>query len=479
MGGAHVRPSTRQANRYGAPTSVGRAGRHLRRVLLEAVAPRPGFEPRADGARDKGDDPRIGRRNLMARYLVYTSPARGHLYPVVPTLEELRRRGHEVVVRTLASEVGLLRGLGFEAAPIDPTIERKEHADWQARTPIGALQDNVNVFFERARHDGPDLRRAIEEESPEALLIDINTWGAMAAAESSGMPWATWCAYFLPIPSRDAPPFGLGLPPAGGTLGRLRDRLLSPVLFGIYNHLAPDLDPVRAELGAPPVGRIERAMVRAPLMLYMTAEPFEYPRSDWPPSVRMVGPGIWDPPAKSPAWLEGIERPLVLVTCSTEFQNDGKLVQAALEALAGEDVSVVVTTAGVDPSPFTPPPNARIERFVPHGPILEQAGCVVCHGGMGITQKALAAGVPVCVVPFGRDQFDVARHVEVADAGTRLPASRLRPDRLRSTVREAMGKKAGAERIASAFASAGGPRAAVDALEELLRNRVSDPTGRI
>jgi UDP:flavonoid glycosyltransferase YjiC (YdhE family) len=97
---------------------------------------------------------------------------------------------------------------------------------------------------------------------------------------------------------------------------------------------------------------------------------------------------------------------------------------------------------------------------------------------MGITQKALAAGVPVCVVPFGRDQFDVARHVEVAEAGTRLPASRLRPDRLRKAVREAMGKRAGAERIASAFAAAGGPRAAVDALEGLLRNRVSDPTGR-
>ena len=228
----------------------------------------------------------------MARYLVYTSPARGHLYPVVPTLEELRRRGHEVVVRTLASEVGLLRGLGFEAESIDPAIERKEHADWRARTPIGALQDNLNVFFERARLDGPDLRGAIEEERPDVLLIDINTWGAMAVAESSGMSWASWCAYFLPTPSRDAPPFGLGLPPARGALGRLRDRLLSPVLFGIYNRQAPELDAVRTELGAPPVGRIERAMLRAPLMLYMTAEPFEYPRSDWPPSVRMVGPGI-------------------------------------------------------------------------------------------------------------------------------------------------------------------------------------------
>jgi MGT family glycosyltransferase len=414
----------------------------------------------------------------MARYLVYTSPARGHLYPVVPTLEELRRRGHEVVVRTLSSKVGLLRELGFEAEFIDPAIERKEHADWQARTPIGALQVAIHTVLERARYDGPDLRRAIEEERPDVLLIDINTWGAMAAAETVRLPWATWCPYFLPVPSRDAPPFGLGLPPARGPLGRLRDRLLSPVLFGIYNRQAPELDAVRTELGAPPVGRIERAMVRAPLMLYMTAEPFEYPRSDWPPSVRMVGPGIWDPPAKAPEWLEKISRPLVLVTCSTEFQNDGKLVRAVLEALTEEEVNIVVTTAGVDPSSFTPPPNARIERFVPHGPVLERASCVVCHGGMGITQKALAAGVPVCVVPFGRDQFDVARHVEVAEAGTRLPASRLRPDRLRKAVREAMGKRAGAERIASAFAAAGGPRAAVDALEGLLRNRVSDPTGR-
>ena len=309
------------------------------------------------------------------------------------------------------------------------------------------------------------------------LLVDINTWGAMATAETAGMPWATWCPYFLPVPSRDAPPFGLGLPPTRGLLSRLRDRLLSPVLLGIYNRQASELDAVRTELGAPPVRRIERAMLRAPLMLYMTSEPFEYPRSDWPQSVRMVGPGVWDPPAKSAVWLEEISRPLVLVTCSTEFQNDGKLVRAALEGLAGEDVEIVVTTAGVDPSSFTPPPNARIERFVPHRPVLERAACVVCHGGMGITQKALAAGVPVCVVPFGRDQFEVARHVEVADAGTRLPAGRLRPDRLRAAVREAMTKKAGAKRIASAFA-AGGPKATVDALEELIEERISGPTER-
>ena len=34
-------------------------------------------------------------------------------------------------------------------------------------------------------------------------------------------------------------------------------------------------------------------------------------------------------------------------------------------------------------------------------------------GGAGATQKALASGVPVCVVPFGCDQLEVARRVEV------------------------------------------------------------------
>lgn len=404
----------------------------------------------------------------MTRYLAYTSPARGHLYPIVPTFLELRRRGHEVVVRTLASEVDVMRSLGFEAAAIDPAIERREISDWRAKTPIGALREGLKGFFDRAHYDGPDLLRAIEKERPDVLLVDINTWGAMAAAETTGRPWATWSPYFLPIPSRDAPPFGLGLPPARRPFGRLRDRLLRSVLFKIYNRSLPDLNAVRAELGAPALPDIQSAMVRAPLMLYLTAEPFEYPRSDWPESVRLVGPGIWDPPAEPLAWLDGLDRPLVLVTCSTEFQNDGKLAQTALEALADEDVDVVVTTAGVDPSNFTPPPNARVVKFLPHGPVLERAACVVCHGGMGITQKALASGVPVCVVPFGRDQLDVARHVEVAGAGTRLPVARLRPDRLREAVRAARSKKAGVERLASAFQAAGGPDAAADELEKLM-----------
>jgi UDP:flavonoid glycosyltransferase YjiC (YdhE family) len=114
-----------------------------------------------------------------------------------------------------------------------------------------------------------------------------------------------------------------------------------------------------------------------------------------------------------------------------------------------------------------------VETFVSHGPILEVAACMVCHGGMGVTQKALSAGVPVCAVPFGKDQPEVARRVEVARAGVRLPASRLNPTRLREAVRAAMTMRDGAARIARAFAATHAGPAAADALERLSRKEVA------
>lgn len=87
---------------------------------------------------------------------------------------------------------------------------------------------------------------------------------------------------------------------------------------------------------------------------------------------------------------------------------------------------------------------------------------------MGITQKALAAGVPVCVVPWGRDQLDVGRHVEVAGAGVALPKRALSVEALRSAVRRARLMRTGAERVARAFAASGGAPAAASVIEEVI-----------
>jgi MGT family glycosyltransferase len=405
----------------------------------------------------------------MARILAYTSPGRSHLFVVTPILDELRRRGHHIALRTLAAEVPGMRAHGFDAAPIDPAIEAVELDDWRARNRLESVRIDERVFSARAEHDAPDLTRAIAQERPDAVLVDINSWGSLMAAEAWGGPWAAFCPYPLALPSTEAPPFGLGLPPARGPLGRARDRIGWPLVMGAVERRGrPALNAIRARLGLPPVTSVAQWFASAPLMLYMTAEPFEYPRREWPANLVMVGPCAWDPPYEPPPWLAHTTRPLVVVGTSTEFQDDGRLVHTALQALAAEPVTVVATLPTGDLDAFEVPPNAHVERFVPHTPLLARAACAVTHGGMGSTQKALAHGVPVCAVPFGRDQFEVARRVEVAGAGTRLPARRLRPDRLRAKVREAMACTAGAQRIADAFAATGGARTAADAYETRL-----------
>ncbi|MGO9760106.1 MAG: glycosyltransferase [Solirubrobacteraceae bacterium] len=405
----------------------------------------------------------------MARILAYTSPGRSHLFPLTPILDELHRRGHQIVLRTLASQVPLMRERGFDAAPISAAIEGIELDDWRARGALRSVRENARVFSARAEHDAPDLTRAIADTDPDALLVDINTWGGLMAAEAWGGPWAVFCPYPLALRSDDAPPFGPGFAPARGPIGRARDRLVRPLVFGAVERQGrPALNRIRADLGLAAVATLDEWFARPPLLLYMTAEPFEYPRRDWPENVVMVGPCAWDPPSEPPPWLARTTQPIVLVNTSTEFQNDGRLVQVALQALAEEPVTVVATLPAGDPASIDAPAGAHVERFISHRPVLERAACAITHGGMGSTQKALSHGVPVCAVPFGRDQLEVARRVEVAQAGTRLSARRLRPDRLRAKVREAMACTEGARRIAAAFAATGGPRAAADAVETRL-----------
>jgi MGT family glycosyltransferase len=406
------------------------------------------------------------------RVLAYTSPARGHLYPVMPIMTELAARGHHTSVGTLASELGHLARVGIEGWAIDPAVERIQVEDWRERSPRRAVISVLRTFTERSAGDAPDLARALDRHTPDVLLIDVNCWGAATVAEASGLPWAVYSPYLLPLPSREAPPFGLGLRPMNGALGTLRDALAGRLVGATFDRAAmPAINALRGEHGLSKLNRYSEVLKRPPLMLALTAEGFEYPRRDWPANVRLVGALNWAPPQppsqQAPAWLAEMSDPLVLVTCSTERQRDKRLLHVALEALPGAGMSVLGTSAAHDPDAFAAPPGSRVVRFASHEAILERAACVVCHGGMGITQKALAAEIPVVVVPFGRDQLDTARRVEFAEAGVRVSPRRLTPERLLDAVRTAIECRAGAQRVSAAYAAAGGQVAAADAIEAL------------
>jgi UDP:flavonoid glycosyltransferase YjiC (YdhE family) len=316
--------------------------------------------------------------------------------------------------------------------------------------------------------EAADLERHVARVDPDVVVVDPITYGAQVAAERSGLPWVVATASLLPMPGAGIPPYGLGLAPRHGPVGRLRDAVLWRVVEGLYRRaLMPGVNRMRVSAGLPTLRSPLDLNDRPDRLLVLSGQPLEYARTDAPGHVRFVGAQPWDPPAETPAWLTDDGDPWVLVTCSTEYQADEELARVAVEALRDEPVRVVITLADAYATANLPvADNVRVERFVPHRRVLDCACAVVCPSGMGLVQKAVSQGVPVVAVPFGRDQPEVARRVVEAGAGVVLRASRLRADRLRHAVREARALAPRAAEAGARLRASGGPHTLADELEE-------------
>jgi MGT family glycosyltransferase len=256
-------------------------------------------------------------------------------------------------------------------------------------------------------------------------------------------------------------------------LARVRDRVVGRLVAAkVAKTALPGINASRRRLELAPLDTMHQLLLRPPRVIYFTVRALEYPRLQWPQSYRFVGPGLWGPRDGEPEWLSAIERPIALVTCSTKRQNDQALLKSAVLGLPPQGLSVVGTSGATSPdeADLEQSRHVRVERFVPHDHVLSRAEVAVCHGGMGITQRALAHGVPVVVVPFGRDQFEVGRRIEKVGAGVMVSSKKLTPTRLAAAVRRARDLAPNAAYLAAAFRQAGGDHAAAGVVEQLLRD---------
>ncbi|WP_123028428.1 glycosyltransferase [Mycolicibacterium stellerae] len=411
----------------------------------------------------------------MAKILAYTTPAMGHFFPISVLLTELRDRGHDIALRTLAAGVDAGLGMGFATAPVDPRIEHMPLDDGGATNLQQGLTRVRDLFARRAEYEVPELTKAINDVRPDVLIVDPNCWGAFAVAEASGLPWASFWAFLPYLRSKGTPPWGPGVRPWPGPIGRLRDALLRRRFTALDSWVGP-MNVIRAELDLPPLNSIDDYGRRAPLTLVATAQPFDYPHPDWDDSIQLIGACSYDPaPPTEPEWLTQLDRPIVLASTSSEDQGDSELARVALAALADQPVHVVATFPAGVPTDLRAPANATVCQFVPHSLVLDRAACAITHGGMGVTQKALTRGVPVCVVPYGRDQLEVARRVEVAKCGTWLSPRDLTARRMRDKVLQAMKMTEGARRVADGYAATGGAAHGADVIEQRLLTSMPAP----
>ncbi len=370
----------------------------------------------------------------MSVFLLAHWDGSGNTPPVLGVAAGLVARGHGVhlIADPALQAEAERRGLGFTPWRQAPHAGNRPARhdplrDWQDRTPLGlAARLRHGLMYEPAARYADETLAALRRHGADAVLVTDPLYGAMVAAEASGLPWAVLVPNIVTTPAPGRPPFGLGLMPARGPAGRLRDLLLGRAVACTLRPGLPALNAARARHGLPPLGAPQAQGLRAGQTLALTSRAFEFPQAATA-GVLYAGAPLDDPPwaaAAPPVALPPGERPLVLVSLSTTCMAQAPLLQRICDALGPLPVRGLVTTGpAIAPHLLRPAPNTVVVERASHAALLPQARVVVTHAGHGTVMRALAAGRPLLCLPMGRDQHDTAARVVFHGAGRRLRAS--------------------------------------------------------
>ncbi len=308
----------------------------------------------------------------------------GHLHPLGPLLRAARRRGDEVLVVGPAALAELVAATGFDfEAGADPAED--EVAAIRERLPIAPPAEASTLgnreLFGRlaARALLPAMARTCERWRPDLVLRDPCEHASATVDRGRGVPVAQ-----------------VAISTAEGEWASI----------GVASPALEELDP-----GLTAVERFTP---------YLTRFPAELDPSPFPHTVRFRH----DQPEAEPLpdWWEGDRSPLAYVTFGTVLGHmtiAAGVYRAALRAIDGLGLRVLLTVGHrFDPSALDPlPAGVHAEGWVDQERVLPSADVVVCHGGSGTGYAALAAGVPVVVVPVFADQFENGRRLADAGAG--------------------------------------------------------------
>jgi MGT family glycosyltransferase len=403
------------------------------------------------------------------KILLASTPATGHLNPLLATGHILIAEGHEVVglsgnaFRKRIESIGagfrpLPEGADFDLSDIisvAPELKDIPPGPKWRRTAM----ERIFVDTIPAQHRG--LRQALRDFPADIIIGDDMIFGLlpMLLGARAKRPSVVLCGTsILHWRREDKAPLFAGLPPATtpaqieeyAAISRENDKVVDRPVTRRLNRLLKGLG-VRSS--ATPL--FESVVELADAYLQLTVPSFEFPRAV-PSSVHFVGAlPIIPNQAPVPGWAHELDgsRKVVLVTQGTVANhNFNLLIAPTLAALANEPDLLVVVTAGgrpIDAIPGPIPGNARLASYLPFDWILPKADVFVTNGGYGSVNQAMSFGVPLVTAGLTEDKADVNARVAWSGVGIDLATNEPTPQALRAAIRTVLDKPAHRSRASS------------------------------
>lgn len=387
------------------------------------------------------------------RALFTCVPGFGHFHPMAPLASALVAAGHQVAFATaerFCRRVIEPAGFGWFAAGLSPMVVHEQTLELPHVADLAADQVwrfGAHMFAEvAAPAKVGDLVGIIRSWRADLVVHDMTDFAGPIAAAACAIPavnhgfgalqpdefWdvaadvvaATWAAW------------GLAPRPLGG----------------MFDTLYLDIAPPGFQSGM-----IERVRTAQALRPVSYDNPHHQPLPDW--------------------FATMTPDPLVYVTLGTVANHAPRVFETVLAGVADQDANVIVTVGpDRDPAELGPlPANVHAEAYLPQTLVFPSCDLVVCHGGSGTTLAALAAGLPLLLVPQEANQFWNAERVAALGAGQVLRSDELSAEAVRRAAGQLLQDPAPrgcARAIATDIATMPGPDQAVATLDRLVGRRV-------
>ena len=368
----------------------------------------------------------------MSSVLLAALSGSGAAANLEPLVLELQLRGHVVHVLSDPAAAARVRALGARFVPVaDPVLPSLGQPSASPLARLRRLRPNVRAaFLDPIPSQWAAVQGVLADTRIDVVVTDLMFFGAgilAAVPRHERPPLLVLGMVPPPDPDIDVAPYGMGLPPRPGALGRLRNLVLSRFvarpMLGVLDDEFRSL--VRTCTGHGFAGTPWQLASAADVWAQATVPRFEYPRAALPANLRLVGPLSPVEVAAPPEWWDPRSEPPVVVV-----RADGRLplehvVLPTIEALQDADSITLVTGASRESTlraygrPL--PANVHFEVAVPWSRLIPARTILVSTGDYVHVQHALRIGVPVIVSGASEPQLETKARVAWAGVGIDVP----------------------------------------------------------
>lgn len=366
----------------------------------------------------------------MANLLLITHGTWGDVLPFLGLGAALARQGHRATVLTHAPYRRAVLDAGLEFVATD-TEEEYARELANERLLLKGLFRNPSSLTEFASRTNQfnqfrrELATIFERYVPgETAVVARHTTGVagLMAAEAVAVPVA-WVAA---TPSQFQ---------------------ALPLMEGLYQFsLGQPMNRLRASFGLAPVHDWRKWFATPVLQLGLWPEWFDKAGVTAPAATHLTGFITHDPaesgelPATAAALLDQ-NPPPVLVSGGTSQYLHGRFYHAAADACAEAGLTGMLVCQHRDLVPDPLPPGVHWFAELPFRLVMPKVSAVLHHGGIGTLARALSAGTPQVILPYGVDRPDNATRLQRLGLAEKLPASEWTPGRIAALLLRATARR--------------------------------------